>query len=1008
MPKPLANALASHSARCLAAATLLLAFAGAPCAHAQSARGATEAPRSEAEQAAELAKVQQAATDLLVRTILKRSRNLPNATVDDYRVTALGLRLARQMSPGDAELLRREIEAWTAADDAARVMEASRELIRLDPRDTIAQLRLIDSQIGRLNTVEERRSAYGRLLGPAGERLRPSIRSRLALDAALLAREDGDEEAFLRLLTDATLLDETNKNAAALYASMLLPTAQTRVERFELIANVLQADPLDPGAYENAAIELMSAGAYEASLRFLDRMRDLLGEAGRDFMSRAYLSDPQLFNEDRASDYLIAAWQHRGVAQAISFINDAQGQVEGRFSSEFRRLQEQGASVAQLQEALQQQRFPWLPYQLERMRVLMLVGQSEDARKELAFSNRPLQRDQFSATLDPFDLDGFIEPPAVTDELRRSVAAEFPDAQASVVAQEASKRARLARDINPLHEAVTRFLLSTRDRIALLDADERIDEASKLLVEVNLTLESVWLLLVSELSVDLAEERFENLLDALRENALEEGAVARYRGWIAANRGDFETARELLTPLAESDASALYALGMTELRSGNTDEAVRRFQQLRVRFPQTALACVSRDRLEQLTGTRPGPLPGSDEVNRYALRFAPGLERMTRSAREFMSLSVRPTAGTLGPLDRHELVLEISNTSGRPLAVGPNSPINSQFLFTPRLQIDGTSVLDRWRDSLEAQLRSRNRIAPDAMLSAEVRQQLSAAIAQGIFLRSMRMLEVVDVDRVLRLEPNESIRVRVWGGQGIAGQLLDRDPTERVTIAWSVAQGFVQVRRMSATGQATPAFTSGPMSLNTQASPVLRVRLPDVSQELLAERLLNSSGEEFVKTLMQASAVMSGVAEPQQAALVRDAMLERIPRLTDLELSYLALRLTELFQLDRDDELRIALRDLAIERLTVADLSDPTTQLLAVASMIALVRGADAPIVRLSRESSQPDLAEFAAVFAQIFEQAGFVVEPEDPTSELGDDEEEEEEEPVYEVGEDLFTSPDK
>jgi hypothetical protein len=1006
MPKPLANALASHPVRCLAAATLLVAFAGAPNAHAQSTRGATEAPRSEAEQAAELAKVQQAATDLLVRTILKRSRDLPNPTVVDYRVTALGLRLARQMSPGDAELLRREIEAWTAADDAARVMEVTRELIRLDPRDTIAQLRLIDSQIGRLNTVEERRAAYERLLGPAGERLRASIRSRLALDAALLAREDGDDEAFLRRLTDATLLDETNKNAAALYASMLLPIAQTRVERFELIANVLQADPLDPGAYENAAIELMSAGAYEASLRFLDRMRDLLGEAGRDFMSRAYLSDPQRFDEARASDYLIAAWQHRGVAQALSFINDAQGQVEGRFSSEFRQLQEQGASAAQLQEALQQNGFPLLPYQLERKRALMLVGQSEDARQELAFSNRPLQRDQFSTNLNPFDLDGFIEPPAVTDEMLRSVAAEFPDAQANEVGQEASKRARLARDINPLHEAVTRFLLSSRNLMDRLNASEQVEEATKRRFEVNLTLESVWLLLVSELSVDLAEDRFENLLEALNEDALEESAIARYRGWIAANRGDFETARELLTPLAESDASALYALGMTELRSGNIDEAIRRFQQVRVRFPQTALACVSRDRLELLTGSRPGPLPGSDEVNRYALRFAPGLERMTRAAREFMSLSVRPTAGTLGPLDRHELVLEISNTSGRPLAVGPNSPINSQFLFTPRVELNGKAYLDIHRDRLLAEARRRLGVAENAPLPETVRERVDLLVAQEIFATSMRMLEVVDVDRVLRLEPNESVRVPVWGGQGMAGQLLDRDPTERITIAWSVAQGFVQTQRMSTAGWASPAFTSGPMSLNTQVSPVLRVRLPDVSQELLAERLLNSSGEEFVNTLMQASAVMSGVGDPQEAALVRDAMLERVPRLTDLELTYLALRLTELFQLDRDDELRIALRDLSQERLSASDLSDPTTQLLAVASMVSLVRGADAPIVRLSRESSQPDLAEFAAVFAQIFEEAGFAVEPEDPTSELGGNEEQEE--PVYEVGEDMFTSPDK
>src|SRR5690606_22072900 len=114
------------------------------------------------------------------------------------------------------------LEAWYAAGDEAKVIEVTREIIRLDPSDTVAQLRLISDRISRYQSVEERQTAFDRLLGESGGAIDPSVRSRLALDDALLARELGDEQRFVERLSMATQLDSSNKPAAVLAATYAL------------------------------------------------------------------------------------------------------------------------------------------------------------------------------------------------------------------------------------------------------------------------------------------------------------------------------------------------------------------------------------------------------------------------------------------------------------------------------------------------------------------------------------------------------------------------------------------------------------------------------------------------------------------------------------------------------------------------------------------------------------------------------------------------------------------
>jgi tetratricopeptide (TPR) repeat protein len=195
-------------------------------------------------------------------------RARPNPTPDDYLVADHVLAAALAFAPDDAELVRARIAAAWSAGDAAGVDAMTVRLLGLDPGDTVAQLRLASSRISKLQTVEERLAAYSRLLGPAGASIDPSVRSRLALDAALLVRESGDSAGFAERLTQAMQLDSTNKEAAALAWSYFGPLLASRPERIELLLNLLMADPIDPNVYHQLAIELSLAGAFEEAQRF--------------------------------------------------------------------------------------------------------------------------------------------------------------------------------------------------------------------------------------------------------------------------------------------------------------------------------------------------------------------------------------------------------------------------------------------------------------------------------------------------------------------------------------------------------------------------------------------------------------------------------------------------------------------------------------------------------------------------------------------------------------------
>ena len=259
----------------------------------------------------------------VARAALVDLRLQREVAVHDYEIAQQLLGLAQSLAPDEVEIVRHRIEAATGAGRDGLVDRLTRDLVALDPGDTVAQLRLITAQLDSRQTARERLDVYERLLGPRGDQLDAALRSRLALDAALLARELGDDDGFARLLTMSATLDMTNKEAASLALSFFGERVDDPVGRTDLMINLLLADPLDPNVMWMLYEHTLSYGGFDAAFRLSNLMSTLLSRDGQP-------PDPAL-----ANDRVILAWWQLGPERVVEQLN--QQLVAERYGAERQR-----------------------------------------------------------------------------------------------------------------------------------------------------------------------------------------------------------------------------------------------------------------------------------------------------------------------------------------------------------------------------------------------------------------------------------------------------------------------------------------------------------------------------------------------------------------------------------------------------------------------------------------------------------------------------------------------
>ena len=172
--------------------------------------------------------------------------------------------------------------------------------------------------------------------------------------------------------------------------------------------------------------------------------------------------------------------------------------------------------------------------------------------------------------------------------------------------------------------------------------------------------------------------------------------------------------------------------------------------------------------------------------------FAPWLDRVTATPRNYIDLRVENVRSVVRPLERIEVDLTITNVSRWPLAMGPGMPIHSRVLLVPSLQLEGRDIRKRSDGSINTQ-------------------------ALDIFKP-----EVVEMDQRIRLLPGGSVTTRVWAGKGGVGRLLDRAVSMGATVRWRAVQGFVPTE--------AGGFETGANCVTSSG---------DILRRLASERVLN-------------------------------------------------------------------------------------------------------------------------------------------------------------------------
>jgi len=655
----------------------------------------------------------------IARTATLDLRVLAAPTADDYRVAFLMLKVAQDLDPENIELTRRLIEAAWAVGDQDAVIDQTRRLIKLDPDDTVSQLRLISWRINQRQTAEARLEAYDRFLGEAGAKIDPSIRSRLALDSAMLSRELGDLDAFAQRLSLALRLDVTNKEAASLALTFFADRVDDPLGRLELMSQLLLADPLDPQVHHRIAIELASHGAFQGSARFHQNLRTL-----------AMASTTQL-QEAMQVEMMCLNWSLNG-PQVI---------------------------LDQLQIWIATRKFS--------------AQQVLDASIE---DDTPLP-------------DGFVAP----DDVRLSSSFLTMRLYAADAAGDGVVRSEALEDVT----------ISVREQIAQiseLDADSGYDpqNLARAVFAMKYDIFRAYAMFGDDV------ELVELAADDLRRFAGKNSMIAEdIDAWMAIRTDDVESALAYFKNAPTDEIVSQIGLAMASEQVGRMTDAISAYHRIQRMNPLGVQAAWARTRVGVLAiSGAPALSPWTGRMEQFAARSPRWLDEMVSDTTSFMTLRAELAQTTNAAIDPSKIIISVRNVSPVPLGVGPDRPINSSFMLSPRTEV-------------------------------QVQEQMSLV-----------QPEIIELGRRLRLLPRETLTVEIDPKTGFTGWVIETNSFRTIRTRWRAVQGYLYGER--------GYFEPGPMCLSTSTGQQLESLNPDTLLPIdeLTDRIRTSPTSQIRQVLI--------------------------------------------------------------------------------------------------------------------------------------------------------------
>ena len=361
----------------------------------------------------------------------------------------------------------------------------------------------------------------------------------------------------------------------------------------------------------------------------------------------------------------------------------------------------------------------------------------------------------------------------------------------------------------------------------------------------DLLVQSVYLRLWSGGQIDKAEATIDQLVKLPEAHGVRPEAIERFRGWVAARRGDRDTAERLLEPQAQEEPFAMLGLGVAAESADDLRGAVRAYAKAALAEPGSLLGVWARKRVERLLGSTISQTPKAQELERLAESLPETIDRMVKGPGAFLNVYSAPVSEELDRLGRALVRISVRNVGPIPVAVGERAPCRTSTLLIPRLALGGVWIAE----------------------AAEP--------------------EVISLNRRLRLMPRETMEFVVWADQGQTGALLDLDAELPATLRWRTVIGF----EIDQYGQ----YALGGTSLEHECGLATRGRLKGLGDNIEDVTLsieLAETGEPLLLALLQARAMLMRTLGSESPDIVDirnnicDAIATRFETMTQAERAF--------------------------------------------------------------------------------------------------------------------------
>lgn len=526
---------------------------------------------------------------------------------------------------------------WTAADLAARSFDpdaekaALRQYLKLEPSNDFAQLRLIDLYLADRQTVDERITLCGRFVeGASAKKFTSPLRSRLALRAALMHREQGQVNEFQRLLALSLQLDPTNQEAAAeSFRAVTADPDATTPQKAAALFTLFNANPTDPATHLGVGDTLMEFGLYAQAYEWFTSATTLTRMRGQ-------RTDLPLMHAAAMS-----MWGSGQTEQAMLLLNaidrpapGADGNTEPAAATTDAAPTEGGDTAAPAPEAL-----------------------APDGRTPLA---------------------------------------DWPPVESLMLKAAVVSTSAKPEGLDELYQRIEKRLLSRKTE------QVNPDDLTNL----------IWARLLFNQAIDSTPALIERIEKV-------DGEQPVLRGWLAARQGKADQARQLLEPLADTDARAALGLTLGRELDGADAGGVALLQKVATAAPYDIFGLIAVAQL-RAAGVKAQVSPDAQQLARLFESVPDKLQHAYGHHGQFVQIRIDTPKTRFELCEPIEFTLEMRNVSDVPLSLGQGGSVGGQVLIMPRVLLSGAPQ-PVGVPPFTVDMHRRIRLAPRRSMSMKVR-----------------------------------------------------------------------------------------------------------------------------------------------------------------------------------------------------------------------------------------------------------------------------------------------